>query len=410
VLSDAAAAEQFARIVDELRRDYGALRVATPARATPQPGGTTFHVGDWEDYLDRCRGRVGATTLAFSLGIPLHFAAAGTTLDINWDEDVLDDDQAGALDDDTPDEIDETDALPPSPTLDLYAATDHARQRYRRVADTMIHNWRDPDPHERLLALRLSLVLVAGQAWRPGDDSWADLVLDDITNLTVDDPTPEYEEAAGSLAALALSVVRSTLSPHEHTAIDRRLERVTATVSHLLVAATRDRVAGYAEGLERRFPAFSDPDVVMELRDRAFNADPIADALDALLAQRLDATAAGVVIRLPKPVPDPLLPAWQALRAAEHAPLVAIKANGAKGWATLLWRAPDLVVIRPGAKPASMFCTHYRYPADLSPSVDLHTEQRPASRRIVAETFAGQPLLPIAKQLLAAAGLTRAAF
>ena len=96
-----------------------------------------------------------------------------------------------------------------------------------------------------------------------------------------------------------------------------------------------------------RFPAYSNPEIVLELCARLVDADPLVDALDALADQGITARVVARVIDLPKAVPLPLLPAFAALVVAEKASPVAIRANGTKGWATLLWRSPDLAVVQP---------------------------------------------------------------
>ncbi len=405
VLTDPRAAEQFWRILAELRTEHGRLAPAGPR--APGPTGASFAVGDWEEYLERCQGRVGATTLAFSLGIPMVAGSSGLLTEVDWDDEALDDAEVGGLDDDEPEEAgDETDPNPLVPSL--HRAPVDTRKRYRAVADNLIHRWSDPDPHERLLALRLALVLVAGGAWDRSDHSWADLILDGVANLNSDVSEAGYEDAAGSLAALGLSTVRSVLGDGERTLTHTRFDRTVTRVGHLLVGATMERVATYAEGLDGWFPHASEPEHVLDLCDRLVNDDPIADAVVALAERGIAATATGRVIDLPRAVPEPLLPAWTALTYAERAPIVVIRANGSKGWATLLWRSPDLLVIQPGSRPATVFSIHYRYPVGVRPSTDIRTGGRLNGERGVDRTMAGEPLPITANEILVAVGLSGA--
>ena len=261
--------------------------------------------------------------------------------------------------------------------LSDYQIVTAARARYRKVADSLIHSPPGADPVERLLALRLTLVLVAGGAWPSGDNSWVELVLDGVANLSGTEFGSEYEYTAGSLAALALSVASASLSHGNRTVAHIRFEQTVDRVAHLLEAAMPERIATYAEGLERSFVAHSDPYIVLDLRDRLLDKDPIADAVADLLERGIDAVANGVVITLTKEVSQPLLAAWAALALVEHADLVAIHSCGTKGWARVLWRSPDLVAIQPGAKEFTVSCRHYIYPRGTSPSADIRIEGRP---------------------------------
>jgi len=323
-------------------------------------------------------------------------------MDIDWDDETIDDDVVGGLDDDAA-EDDTADTVEPDLVPAAYRVTDAARARYRKVANNLIHAPPGADPVEVLLALRLTLLLVAGGAWTAGDNSWGDLVLDGVANLAISGAGPDYEDSAGSLAALALSVVQSSLSHIERSVTDIRFDRTVDRVAYLLVAAMPERIDAYAKGLHRAFVAHSDPDIVLELRDRLVNDNPIADAVAHLAERGIDAVARGQVIILTKPVPEPLLPAWAALAVAERADLVAIHSSGTKGWATVLWHAPDLIVIQPGAGFETMFCRHYIYPRGSSPSADIRTEGRP--NRPATQTLAGEPLPQVALELLDAVGV-----
>lgn len=402
IFTDPKAAEQLARIVDEFNVDHAQATSGGVTAGSSRPT-SAFEVGDWEEYLDRCQGRVGAMTLAFALGLPTFRSGTGSVVDIDWDDEVIDEDESGGLDGEQPEDtpaLEESTALTPS----MYRMAEHARRRYRGAADSLVHRAREP--HERLLGLRFVLMLVAGGAWPHDDESWAGLVLDGVARLDIDSPGPEYDEPAGSLAGLALSIVQSRLSHHEKTAVHERFARTSASVAHLLVGATAERIGQYREGLETRFPYYSNPEIVLDLCTRVVEADPLADALDALAEQGIVAHLNGRVLDLPKPVPQPLLPAFAALVAAEKASPIAIRANGTKGWATILWREPDLAVVQPGAKPGTVFCAHYRYAGGARPSMDILVESRPRTSRRIVQTLAGQPEPPVVAELMRAVGAT----
>ena len=410
VLTDPKAAEQLWGILDDLRRNHGRLSVpaAGAGGGGPRPkGGSTFEVGDWEEYLERCQGRMGAATMAFAFGIPLLATRSGSIVtSVSWDDEPMDDDDVGGLEDDDADEAAEDEPQAVALSSSLNHATEEARRRFRAVAEKVVRRWADPEPHERLLALRLVLVLVAAGAWSTSDDSWADLVLDATSNLETGLDVADYEEAAGSLAALGLSVVQSVLPPQGLTPLRSRFERTAGKVAHLLVGATKERIAAYATGLEQRFPASSDPVMVMERAEKLIEDDPLADAVERLMDQDLDVTADGRVVRLDRAASEPLLSACRVLAETDEVSPLVIQAPGKNGWATLLWRRPDLVTVRSGAKPGTFFCVHYRYTDGAHPSTDIRSDGVPASRRRVAETPVGQPLTNCAVEILAAVGLT----
>ena len=229
-----------------------------------------------------------------------------------------------------------------------------------------------------------------------------------MAGLDITEPPPEYEEPAGSLAALVLSVVSSRLGTTEQTLTHGRFDRTADRICYLLVAAGADRIAEYAKGLEGQFPAFSRPEIVLDLRDWLVADDPLADAVHALDDKGICATATGRTISLTTAVPDPYAPACEALALATAASPVVIRARRRKGWVTLLWRAPDLVVVRPGAKPGTVFSNVYRYPTGTSPATDIRTTGRPSSDRNVEQTMAGQPLPSIAIDILGVVRLDEA--
>lgn len=407
VLDDASAIEALFRVFDEISK---AGPTVMPPRATGSSGGQpgVYAPRDWRDYLSACEARLGVHAIAFALGLsPQHGQAHGQETD--WDDDVIDDGVVGVLDDDDPEEVKEAkERIGQS----LSQRAEAERVRYQRVADSLVHGRIDAPIHEQLFALRLTLLLVAAGAWPSSDLRWVDLVLDSVTAITKGElgDEPSVGEAAGSLVALSLSVVHASLPARESTLRHNRFRRVADDSSFLFAAFSEAKVAEYADGLEGRWRWSTSPAAVLWLCESLVLSDPVAAAVVALEQQGIPARQQGTLIRLLRPVPEPDLPAFIALVESESANVVAIVSPGIGGdWATVLWRKPDLVVIRPGKDPAKRHCRWYQYRSGARPSADIRTSDRPQQDRTKGSTVAGQPLLDIATELLQAVGLTNPA-
>ena len=403
VLTDPSAAELFARLVEEMRTvDRPGNR---PGREGSRPAAESapFKIEDWQAYLDRCEGQLGARAVAFAFGLALPRLRSGFEVAVeDWDEE-LPEDEAGGLDDDQAEDVE---VPPESPELALRNANDAAKRRYRDVAMKLIDRVPDAEPHERLLALRIALVVVAGDGW-PGT-TWTELILRGVERLDVDLVADDYESAAGSLAALSLCIVRSAEKTFDSGIAQIRFAHAADRVGHLLVAATDEKVRNYAEGLRARFPGATADGAVLQLRDLLVNEDWVGEAANSLRDRGFPVERSGRVIDLVRPVPEPRLVAFEGLIAAERAGVVAIRARGTSGWVTVVWRRPDLIVIESGKKHGTHFSNHYRYDTLSSPSTDIRNPEfgRPDPRRRVGYSLAGQPLIPTAVEMLQAVGLS----
>lgn len=404
VFSDVSAAEKFFQL------NLDRQKVA-PSPAAPLVGGGTSSAGpttveSWEEYLDRCAGRVGSYTFAFSFGLPLPSQQADHSSQVritDWDDDTLDDGVEG-LEGDTAETtpLDEDRGLT---VPQLTKAQDKVRARYRTVARRMIHDWVAPEPQERLLGLRSTLLLVAGGAWDHTDEDWRLLVLDGVDRLPIPNASPDYVEAAGSLALLSLSIVRNTLSTKERGILENRFDRTVERIGGLLVEANPDRVGEYADGLGGRFPGTSLPAVAMAILER-LTADPLDNALEDLADQGIEASLTGRVIDLAKHVADPLLAALWALSLAEKAAPLAVRCASDQGrFVNVLWRPPDLVIIE-SPKPGACWARHYQYKAGRRPGADVRLENRVDPDLCVTTTSVKEPLPVIATELLQLLGLS----
>lgn len=401
--------EQFWSIIDDLRAQE---RMTLPSKSptTHSPGGDgSFEVGDWEDYLDRCQAKLGSATIAFAFGLPFLNQTSGGVVSIDWDDDDPLGDELGALEEDTPDEFDDDSEPSVSAAEAIRRASEPARKRLRDVAAKVVAAVADRDPHERLLATRLVLTMEAGDLWPPGDDDWANLLLRSIDSFPVDDAPDEYEVAAGSLAAIVLSVVRTELPAHHTNALKTHHHKSGQRLAHLLVAADPDRIESYVQGIDARYGWTADVDEIMGLCALLVEDDPIELALDRLLDQGIVAEAEGAVIQLLKPVPQPLLPSYAVLSEAVDATPIAVRCAGTgpgpNQWALLLWSKPDLFVVQPGKTPPAVMCRHYRYGPGSSPHIDISNDGKPDPGRLVDQSIADQPLLPAAVKMLHELGI-----
>lgn len=363
VLTDPEAAELFWSI---LRSDANRVRAPRPTRraagAKAVPDERSATAGDWRSYLDRCRTTLGPQMLAFALGLlDLEQGAGdGEHRLRDWDADGPILDEPGALEDDEAD-TDVPDHGPASLEVLKLHLTDAMRAKYRAFAQRRANQTADSEPHETLLALRQLLLLAAGGAWNTSDLSWTDLVLRTTMALTSCEG-PELEEAAGSLAAVALAVVGHAYMLHPSKGLDRSAYRSAAdAVGHLLVAVDEERVAEYVKGL-RRFSSGVEPCEVLRLRDLLVNDDPIELVLKELEDQGIECTRRGSLVVLVSSSPNPLLFARRAYALRGACDNVALRAPGAvaAGWAAIVHASPDHLELRSGTRPNSVLVTHTR--------------------------------------------------
>jgi hypothetical protein len=390
IFSDPAVAEQLWKVIDELK-----IQGTGAAPSIPKEAGTgktvTFDVGDWEEYLDRCQGRFGLPLMAFALGLPIPATNHGSVMSIDWDEDVAGD-EIGGLDDDTADDEASADQPWDPATFSLTKAQAKERKRFRDAASKLVKNWPDPEPVQRLLALRFALMVAAGHAWDADDHDWAPLILSAVRGLDIDDPDPNYEQAAGSLAALSLSVAESALKRFDPTVLNQDFKKSAAAVSHLLVAADRDLIDEYSRGLHSWLPAYSDPDVVLDMCDRLVAADPLEDAVTHLIGLGIKAAADGGIVDIHPSGTEPLHVAFELLADAEAPSPLLIRTHGDDHTANVIWSRPDLVVIRPAKTPGLLMANSYRYVSQPALINDLRIDGRPNPDRGIGLTPAGTPL------------------
>lgn len=390
VLTDPEAAERFWSILQAESNKVRAPRgVAQPAQQTSDRDRTAT-AGDWAAYLDRCRGQLGAQLLSFALGLPeLQSTPRAERRAIDWDSEDFND-EVGALEED---EVDTSLPDDPEPLSRLKERlTESMRAKYRVFAERRAAEAATAEPHEALIGLRLILLLAAGEAWSSSDLSWTELVLratESLASCTAD----ELEDAAGSLAAVALTVVDYKYAATS-VVIDRGLyRRAAAKVAHLLVAADAARIAEYCNGLSH-FRVLHDPAEVLRIRDLLVNDDPMELSLKALDDAGIDYTRQGALLCLKAASSNPLHRARAVWGVAVRLDNAAVRVPGKASdqWAAVIRSEADEIEIRSGALPLSVLVQHVR-----------RTDNRWTT---IADTHAKQPVPGETLAVLERLGLT----
>lgn len=138
-------------------------------------------------------------------------------------------------------------------------------------------------PPERLLAVRLILWTAAARAWPA--DNWVRPLAAATAALAHDDLPVEIEAATGSLAAVAVAILRSA-APRSASGLLVKLADATAErVAYLLPGAEQQYVHEYARLLDSTFGAWANADLIMDIADAVVRSDPVSDAVAALVEE-----------------------------------------------------------------------------------------------------------------------------
>lgn len=154
-------------------------------------------------------------------------------------------------------------------------------------------NWADaavrlPTP-ERMLVIRLLLWTAAGGAWDRDDHTWVGLLSRALQTLGTADLPPEAEPQVGSLATVALSVLRSEAPGYAHTEETVAFDKAARAVAHLLVATDPAYLTEYTQLLSTAFDGAVHPETIEALASDVVQDDPIHDAMWTLIGQNRDA-------------------------------------------------------------------------------------------------------------------------
>lgn len=296
-----------------------AERLAAVLAAQPAAGPGTRN---WDEYLDQCAGRIGQPLLRFALGLPQSSQAdregetdAGRG---SWDEN---EGNAGV-----PEQV---------------------RARYRRWAATMAELSHALPIAERLLAIQAVLCVVGQGLWDADDQGWYTLLAEAVRGLSDDDLPAEAEAAAGSLAAVVLSILRASAPRYWQTRETRDYAETSSAVGHLLLAADPERIAEYASWLGAAFGSAALPAVVLDVVAEVIDPDPIADVISGLAEIGRDAHAHGPrLLHLSGRFGNPVLAALEGVGAVQDMDFVGVWATSTAGpWALIIWRSPDLLIV-----------------------------------------------------------------
>ncbi|TCO33386.1 hypothetical protein EV652_103387 [Kribbella steppae] len=328
----------------------------------------------WERYLDECAGRIGHPLLRFALGLPALPGGTGAAfealLPVSWADEMVSDQQAG-LDDDSVEDIaaeQEADtAETPTVIPDLSTAEVGVRRRYRRWAERMTAAAGQVGAPERMLVTRLLLWTAAAGAWDRDDYSWVGLLSQSLQKIGGAEIPVPAEPQIGSLAAVALSVLRSAAPRYVHTQETTAFDNAAGAVAHLLVAADRTYIEEYTQLLGNAFGSSVSIETVEAIAADVVQNDPVADALWALAELDRDAHRHGErMLHVVGRFGNPMLIALEAVGAAQDAEIIGAWASSTSDkWALCIWRRPDLFTIDRGG-PRTLW-RHYRLTGLLSP-------------------------------------------
>ena len=363
LFADPRLAERFLGDLETLRT--GLTPTPAGASAITSTGGTVATApldGDedgWERYLDECAGRFGHPLTRFALGLPLPTDTRTPFQDllpVSWDERFTDDIEA-ALDEDDAEAVadhapEAAGAEAGTATLpDLRQADQEVRRRYRRWVERLVALAPHLGPPERMLVVRLTLWTVAAGAWPPAHTDWLSLLSRAVRALNRNDLPEQIEPQVGSLAAVALAVLRSHAPRYEITPETLAFNEASQAVGHLLPAVDSAYVTEYTALLDAAFGPAVDQAAVLDVASDVVQDDPLADAVWSLTERGRDVHRHGqLLLHITGRFSNPTLVALEAVGAAEDAPLVGAWADSGSdssegAWALVVWRRPDLIVV-----------------------------------------------------------------
>jgi hypothetical protein len=380
--------------IDELRAHLLAVgaTVRIPRPATPETSedetGTELPVPrpapgqTLEEFLEACDPVLGQRMTEFALVLPA-LPGVGAALD----------DEVGTLDTDT----DETSARQDEGGQDgpggrsirdeLNRRTPDERRRYRGFVERLVARAPSYPMVVRTLAVRTLLHSIAAHLWP--DDEWPPLLAAALRALGAvgDEPRPEEETAAGSLAAVGLALLRTDV-PRMSVRDERQMRYASAAsaVAALLDCRDAQQVEMLAAELPGRLAGPVGAQAAARAVDEVMHPPRSVDRAVRLLAEEHDVDAhtdgdATVVIDEPLAnVPEPMMVI--ALRLTDEAGPVFARGETAEGRPVLAaWCSPWLAVERVG-KTGMKFGRAWRLgKGQTLHAIDLMTELPRADAR-----------------------------
>lgn len=340
--------------IDELRGHLLAVgatvRVPRPTRpenqsdsndtlppARPAPGQTL------EEFLEACDPVLGQRMTEFALVLPA-LPGIGAALD----------DEAGTLDTDSDEDVRDGGTTERTIQQELGGKSPGERQRYRGFVERLVKRSPSYPMVVRTLAVRTLLHSIAARLW-PADE-WPPLVADALKALVAggDEPRPEEQRAAASLAAVALALLRTDV-PRMSKRDEKQMRYLSTAhaVAGLLADRDEQQIELLAGELPGRLTGPTGARAAEEAVEEALNPPRGVDRAVQLLTDEhgLAAHAHGsatVVIDDPLGgLPEPMM--ILALRLTDESGPVFVRGVTHEGWPVLAaWCAPWLAVEKVG--------------------------------------------------------------
>lgn len=383
------------RLAIRFHSDLEALKAAllpfpTAAGSSSRSGsssGPAPRTVGWEEYLDNAQQRLGDPLLRFALGLPMLPGVGEQSrapVGVSWIESALSDTEVG-LDEDTAElAAEELDSLAgDGPQLpDLRSQTLQIRRRYRRWAERLADVAADLGPAERLLVVRLLMWTAAAGAWDDDEPGWTALLAKALRHLADADLAEKAEPHVGSLAAVALAVLRWVAPRAERAPQSLHYEQAQEAVGHLLLAAQPEFIAEYGRELQATFGGTVNPEPVRDLIEEIVRADPLEQAMWALIERNHDVHIDGQLMHVVGSYSNPKLVVLEALAAGADATQLGARTQRRLG--TRFVGTPGC--LHPRAGPAGAVLAAVRH---WGPRASPHS--RPCSRTAAAPAGQARP-------------------
>lgn len=397
-----------ARILLEMVAAIPAGPTAGAPRVNVADGHHTDHdysSKDWRDYLDTAEAALSPSVLSFILGLPLTTTtptSTGTRRD--WDDDGNVPTGEEDLENERPGETDEEEAHEPE-------TRSAAALKIAIGAKTRDRWWRTLSQHRPeqtlglILKLRATLLFIAAGGRGYLADDWVPEVHRSITSLAEASTPPELLPKAASIAALAISVTRGTLSPHIETIAHAQQRNIEAKARPLLSNANADDVENYAEGLGNFFGGDCHVTNVLELAELIATSDTFAQAVAAIAEIGWICTIEGTHIHIAPASPNATGVVLTALSRLSGVHLASISCNDTgkrDSPVVACWVAPRLLLVQPTPKGGRWGAVYDLKGVGLSALVAGTLSE--VSRREIELFVHGEQPGPIASDLLQQCG------
>ncbi|MDF2748126.1 MAG: hypothetical protein K0S98_2413, partial [Propionibacteriaceae bacterium] len=167
-----------------------------------------------------------------------------------------------------------------------------------------------------------------------------------VRNLKCDGLPPELEKRAGSLALIALTLLRDAVDLSVRDERTLLYNRLAADSIEVLAAADSEVTAIYLEGLvpRQRFEYWIGE--TEDCRDALTSGDPLADVENELSLDFIVTRPGPRMLHLMGRLSNPAQRALEVIGQVEDSTGLAVWASNARGdWGLVVWQKPDLVTV-----------------------------------------------------------------